>query len=384
MKRMLRCGLAALLCLLLGTAVGQAQEVSSLLLQIKAVGKEGKGNVEAIKAWNAIVDKGQKVLPDVLTAFSDASPVAVNWLRAAAESILDGALASDQRVLPDTVAKLETFLKDTKQSSQARRLAYECLVRVDPTTTDRWLSKFLDDPGQELRRDAVEAILNDAGKLLEAKDDKALGAYKKILQHARDRDQIKTVAASLKKLGQPIDLTSHFNFVTQWHVVGPFDNAKGVGFSTVYPPEKGVDLKATYPSKDKEEIRWKPVASNSKKELGLVDFNEEIGKLKGAVGYGFAVVESATERPIDLRAGSNNAVRMWLNGKEVYFREEYHHGMEMDQHIGSGVLKTGRNEILIKVCQNEQTETWAQLWSFQLRVCDPLGAAVPLKVAAAK
>jgi hypothetical protein len=382
MKRMLRCGLAALLCLLLGTAVGQAQEVSSLLLQIKGVGKEGKGNVEAIKAWNAVVDKGQKVLPDVLTAFSDANPVAVNWLRAAAESILDGALASDQRVLPDTVAKLESFLQDTKQSPRARRLAYECLVRVDPTTSDRWLSKFLDDPGQELRRDAVEVILKDAGKLLEAKDDKALGAYKKVLQHARDRDQIKTVAESLKKLGQPIDLTSHFNFVTQWQVVGPFDNAKGVGFSTVYPPEKGVDLKATYTSKDKEEIRWKPVAS--KKELGLVDLNEEIGKLKGAVGYGFAVVESATERPIDLRAGSNNAVRMWLNGKEVYFREEYHHGMEMDQHIGSGVLKAGRNEILIKVCQNEQTETWAQLWSFQLRVCDPLGAAVPLKVAAAK
>ncbi len=382
MKRLLRRGLASMLCVLFGTAAGQAQEVSSLLLQIKAVGKEGKGNIEAIKAWNAVVDKGQKVLPDVLAGFNDADSIAGNWLRAAVESILDGALASDQRVLPDTVAKLETFLKDTKQPGPARRLAYECLVRVDPTTPDRWLSKFLDDPGQELRRDAVEAILKDAGKLLDAKDDKALGAYKKILQHARDRDQIKTVAEKLKKLGQPVDLTTHFGFVTQWHVVGPFNNVKGVGFNAVYPPEKGVDLKATYTSKDKEEIRWKPVLS--KKELGLVDLNDEIGKLKGAVGYGYATVESPTERPIDLRAGSNNAVRMWLNGKEVYFREEYHHGMEMDQHIGHGVLKAGRNEILIKVCQNEQTETWAQLWSFQLRVCDPLGAAVPLKVAGGK
>ena len=172
------------------------------------MGKEGKGNIEAIKAWNAVVDKGQKVLPDVLAGFSGADPVAVNWLRAAVESILDDALASDQRVLPDTVAKLEGFLKDTKQPATARRLAYECLVRVDPTTPDRWLSKFLDDPGQELRRDAVEAILKDAGKLLDAKDDTVLGAYMKVLQHARDRDQIKTVAESLKKLGQPIDLTT--------------------------------------------------------------------------------------------------------------------------------------------------------------------------------
>jgi hypothetical protein len=43
-------------------------------------------------------------------------------------------------------------------------------------------------------------------------------------------------------------------------------------------------------------------------------------------------------------------------------------------------LKVGRNEILVKVCQNEQKEDWAQLWSFQLRVCDNLGGAIPLSV----
>ena len=67
-------------------------------------------------------------------------------------------------------------------------------------------------------------------------------------------------------------------------------------------------------------------------------------------------MSSETERPIEIRAASNNAVRIWLNGKEIYFREEYHHGMEIDQHIGKGILKAGRNEILIKVCQNEQTD----------------------------
>jgi hypothetical protein len=47
-------------------------------------------------------------------------------------------------------------------------------------------------------------------------------------------------------------------------------------------------------------------------------------------------------------------------------------------------LKAGRNEILIKVCQNEQTDAWAQKWSFQLRVCDALGGAVPLTVVTEK
>ena len=40
------------------------------------------------------------------------------------------------------------------------------------------------------------------------------------------------------------------------------------------------------------------------------------------------------------------------------------------------------NEILIKVCQNEQTENWAQSWMFQLRLCDATGVAVPFTVVA--
>jgi len=35
---------------------------------------------------------------------------------------------------------------------------------------------------------------------------------------------------------------------------------------------------------------------------------------------------------------------------------------------------------LVKVCQNDQPEEWAQNWMFQLRLTDGLGAAVPLVV----
>jgi hypothetical protein len=52
----------------------------------------------------------------------------------------------------------------------------------------------------------------------------------------------------------------------------------------------------------------------------------------------------------------------------------------MDQYAATGMLRAGRNELLIKVCQNEQTEEWAQEWSFHARVCDKAGTAVPIKV----
>ena len=56
--------------------------------------------------------------------------------------------------------------------------------------------------------------------------------------------------------------------------------------------------------------------------------------------------------------------------------EIYHVGFMTDQFKGEAQLKKGENEIVIKVCQNEQKESWAQRWMFQLRICDHTGKAV--------
>ncbi len=357
----------SLCLLLLSIAPLSAEEVPSLLLRLKAVGKEGSGNAEARKAWKELAGKGPEVLPQVLAGLGDADPTAANWIRSAVESIADKAARQGK---PLKAASFETFVKDRSQSGAARRLAYEYLVKLDKTAPTRLLPTMLDDPGQELRRDAVEVILKDAAN---AKDAKA--AYLKALEHARDKDQVTQVADSLKKLGVDVNLTEQFGFVTRWAVTGPFNNVKGVGFKTPYPPEAGVDLAAKYVGKDGVTCIWEETAPTDK--LGLVDFNKVVDQLKGAVYYAYSVIESPKDQPVEIRAGSNNAVRIWLNGKEIYFREEYHHGMRMDQHTGKGVLKEGRNEILIKVLQNEQTDSWAQQWSFQLRICDHLGGRVP-------
>lgn len=346
----------------------------SLIARIKAVGREGKGNADAAQAWKELVGLGPEALLDVLGGLSDAAPTPANWLRLAVDAIAERALQAGK---PLPAAKLEAFVRDTRNDGRARRLAYEWLTRVDASAVERLLPGFVNDPGQELRRDAVADLLQKAEKLADNKE-AALAAYRKILDAARDRDQVKLAAERLKKLGVEVDLTSHFGFLTRWMVVGSFDNVKGVGFHTVFPPEKGVDLKAAYKDKENKDIRWQEHTTDQ--PLGLVDFNKIYGNLHGTTAFAYTVISSPLERPVELRAASNNAIRIFLNGKEIFFREEYHHGMEMDQHVGRGLLKAGRNEILVKVCQNEQTESWAQKWSFQLRVCDALGAVVPYTV----
>ena len=74
--------------------------------------------------------------------------------------------------------------------------------------------------------------------------------------------------------------------------------------------------------------------------------------------------------------GLECANKIWLNGKLLICADVYHANGTMDQYVGRGELKAGSNVILLKICQNEQTEEWAQDWKFQLRVCDSSGKAM--------
>jgi hypothetical protein len=352
---------------------GSAGEADALLARIKSVGREGAGNAEAGQAWRELVRLGPAALLPTLAAMDGADATAANWLRTAVDAIAEHEQAAGKALPAD---KLEEFVRQTSHAGPARRLAYEWLTRTDRTAPDRLLPGMLQDPSLELRRDAVARALAEAEKILQKGDNPAaLAAFQKVFAAARDRDQVDAVAKQLKALGAEVDLAAHFGFIRKWQLVGPFDGTGGVGFQTAYPPEKGVDPAATYTGKQGAELRWKEhIAADP---YGLVDLNKALGKHSGAVAYAFAVVQSPAERVAEIRVGSDNAVKIFLNGKLLFFREEYHHGMRMDQHVGRGVLRAGSNEILLKVCQNERKEDWAQSWSFQLRVCDPLGAPLP-------
>lgn len=353
-----------------------ADDVPALLAAVKAVGKEGNGNPAASKAWQALARLGPDALPAILAGFDDDNPVATNWLRAAVDAVA-GRTLKDKKPLP--AAALEKLVLDTKNSAAGRRAAYEWLVRVDPSAPARLLPGFLHDRSPELRRDAVAVRLEAANAAL-AKGDKpaAVAALREALSGACDKDQVDEIAKKLKEQGVAVDLAAHFGFVRTWQLVAPFDNPKGANFAVVYPPEKGVDLTATYKGKGGAECRWAPFTTD--KPYGEVDLNKALGKKKGAIAYARAVVVSEGARRAEIRVGCINALKVFYNGKEVFACEECHHGSEMDQYIIPVTLKAGRNELLLKVCQNEQTEPWAQEWSFQARLCDATGAAIPVTV----
>jgi hypothetical protein len=376
-----------LLPALLAAPSTRADSTEALLTAIKGVGKEGKGNAEAATAWKELTAQGLQALLPTLRAMDDDDVISSNWLRAAADAIAEQALKQGK---PLPVKELEQFLGEAKQSAQARRIAYEWLVQVDPTAPDRWLPRFLNDPSVELRRDTVAHILRTADEQfskigdMPTEDDRKIlvAAYSKALSSAVNKDQVDQADRQLKKLGVEVDLAEHFGFVRTWHLIAPFDNTNMAGFDVAYPPEKKVDLKAVYRGKDGAEAKW--VSHTTNDPYGMVDLNKALAKHKGAIAYAHAVINSPEERPIEIRAGSITSIKVFLNGKQVFARDEYHHGMRLDQYVSRATLKKGRNELLIKVCQNEQTEEWAQDWKFQVRLCDRVGVAVPFEVVATK
>jgi hypothetical protein len=362
-----------ILGLALAVPAASAADTAALLARIRAVGREGAGNAEAGAAWKELVRLGPEALPAVLAGMDGADATAANWLRNAVDAIAERALA-DGKPLP--AEQLEKFIADKTHSGAGRRLAYEWLARVDKAAPARLLPGMLQDPSPELRRDAVAVAMEGARKLLDKGDkDAARAAYRRALGGACDKDQVETIAQQLKALGSPVDLAAHFGFIRTWHLIGPFDNHSGVGFQAAYPPERGVDLAALYKGKGGKEVRW--AAHTTDSPYGVVDLNKALRKEQGTVAYAFAAVESASARPVELRVGTTNAVKIFLNGKELFGREEYHHGMDVDQYAARGTLKAGRNEVLLKICQNEQSDDWAQNWAFQARLCDAVGAAVP-------
>jgi hypothetical protein len=280
--------------------------------------------------------------------------------------------------------QLEAFVRDLKRGPISRRLAYEVLADVDPRAPERLLPTMLNDPSREMRRDAIAAALVKAEKL---EGDAARSEYRRLFDSVRDEDQAKTIATALDKLGAKPDLKAHFGLVTDWMIAGPFDSPKGAGFDRAFPPESGVDLQARYKGKGDAEFAWKAhiVEVDPKvvdvENVGMVDLNKALARHKDAVAYAYTVVESTREQPVEIRFGSITAIKVFLNGKPVFAREEYHHGQRFDQYVARATLKAGRNELLVKAVQNDQKETFAQVWQFQLRLTDATGGALPVKIA---
>lgn len=341
------------------------------IAEVKRIGHEGRNGPAAAEAARRLAELPPDAIPAILTATKDANPLAANLLRAAVEAIVDRAGDSDA---PLPTEQLEVFIRDPGHDARARRLAYELVLKADPAAEQRLIPGLLTDPSPELRRDAVAYRLAEAERLkATGANDEAKAAYQEALTGAIHDDQVRTIVDALKGYGVEIDLQRHFGFITDWRIIGPFDNRDMKGFEAVHPPEQQVSFDATYPGQ-LGEVSWRPISTDD--PYGVIDIAKQVQNYKGSAMYLAAEFDAAESRSVEVRLGTPNSWKLWVNGEFLFGREEYHRGEELDQYRVPAALRAGRNLILLKILQNEQTEDWAQSYKFRLRVTDPAGQAV--------
>ncbi len=364
--RAVLCGLLGLLPGILPGVAASATLESDLEVVLQ-VDRLGQGHEAAQAALQRIAAVDAPRLPQILSAVDRGGPLASNWLRAAVDAIAERTLADGAQLPLD---ELYAYLEDRGNGARSRRLAFEWIVEIKPEVRDQLLEQMLDDTSLELRYDAVTRILEKADT---ASPDQQKQLLKQALAASRDIDQIEKCVTSLKEQGEEVDVVGLLGFITRWHLVGPFDNTGRSGLLKVYPPEQGVELNQEYEGREGT-VAWQ--SHTTEDDRGIVDLNAALGKHKGAAAYAYTEIDISEGAAAQLRLGCINGHRVWLNGELVDTNDVYHAGMSVDQYISDVQLKPGRNTLLLKICQNEQEESWAQDWQFQLRITDELGGAI--------
>jgi hypothetical protein len=325
------------------------------------------GAAAARQAAAKVVAGGADNLILLLQGFDGATPLGANWLRSSFETLAASESGEDRRLPADN---LRTFILDVRNDPAARRLAYEWLVKQEPKMEQQLIPGLLEDPHPDFRRDAVAMLIEQAK---ESEGTAAQQLYRKALKGAVHDDQVKIIAAALEAAGDPVDLQLHFGFLPSWKVIGPFDNKDKKGYAVAYPPEASIDLDASYDGQ-LGKVSWQDISTDD--GYGIVSIADQIDNYKGSLMYAVTTFRSATGGNVEFRLGTPNAWKLWVNGELVFEREEYHRSTRMDQYRIPVSLIAGDNTIMLKVCQNEQEEDWAQDYQFQLRVSDSSGAAI--------
>ncbi len=309
-----------------------------------------------------------------LQSMKGATAIGRNWLASVANSQFYKAVSQlDRKKLEPP---LQDFLQDQDNDAEARTLVFHWLSELQPEKMAAELKSMTNDASPELRFAAIESVMQD---IPEDKPD--IAKLEQLLESARHADQVRAIIKLLNENGKSIDQAKHFGFLCKWNLIGPFDNRDQKHFDTVYDVEKELldnkfDVNATYKGKGESTVKWQSHETDEKE--GMVNLANLYNREKGAVVYGYTTFGVAQAQDAQVRLTSINANKVWLNGELVLANEVYHAGTRLDQYITDVKLKQGKNVIVLKILQNEQTEQWAQDYQFHCRITDPTGKAIPV------
>ncbi len=219
---------------------------------------------------------------------------------------------------------------------EEKRAALAGLATVPDPEALKLVMPFLDDG--EVRAEAVLAAVQIAGGIRLSHVEPASVALKKVLAVATDPAQRETA----QKLLQEIEAFA--DYITSWQVAGPyFQNGKDsvALFDIAFPPEAA----------EAKGVTWRALPSGTDpKQPWLLDLLKFLGGDQ-RVAYVRTQIHSETDQPVRLFLGTDDGVKVWLNGKLVHANNATR-GIARDSDKVNVALKQGWNTLLLKITQN--------------------------------
>lgn len=157
--------------------------------------------------------------------------------------------------------------------------------------------------------------------------------------------------------------------ITDWQLVGEFENISTSGFDKAYPPITQTGNDKPFTNKYGAAVRWVniPAVRNDR----WIDFNYYYASTHNSVAYAQNFVVSDREQEVQLRIGVSGSVKVWVNDKEVISEsEERNNGT--DSYIAQVQLNKGANRILVQL-----GESYCSNINFMLRLTDSNGTPIP-------
>ena len=151
-------------------------------------------------------------------------------------------------------------------------------------------------------------------------------------------------------------------FVQHWQIIGPFFGADRKKISLDLPTELETEyLKSAKVdlSKSIGDMQWKPATADRK--TGFVNLARDLAAAEFCVAFAYAELTSETDRHVLLRCGSDDGIRIYLNGLQIH-KHEIGRGYKPYSDQVNVVLKKGINTLLVK-CDN-----YHGAWGFGVHV----------------
>lgn len=237
------------------------------------------------------------------------------------------------------------------QRPEEKKLGLLGLAKVSDADAIKLAESFLADDA--IRAEAGMAIVQIARDISGVNRNAAKSALARLLATTPDAAVRDAAEAVLNQIEPGI------GYVTAWQVAGPYAEAGKnyrALFDTVFPPEQP----------DAKQVIWRALpAGTDPSKPWLLDLLKFLGG-EQCVAYVRTCIHSDKPQPARLDLGTDDGVRIWLNGAQVHANNTAR-PIRPGQDKAAITLKRGWNTLLLKITQNNMG------WEFCVRIVKPDG-----------